>query len=80
MIERAERRLSAWNRWYLSNGGKLTLVQSILASILAYFMSLFMIPFLVALRIEKPQNDFLWKHVEEEFKYYLVEAWDNLCA
>ena len=36
-LERMEQRLTSWKRLYLSKGGKITLIKSILSSLLTYF-------------------------------------------
>ena len=50
--ERFKKRLTMWKRQYLSKGGRLTLIKSILSSLLIYFMSLFVIPRKVSSRLE----------------------------
>jgi len=45
--------LARWKKMYLSKGGCLTLLKSMLLSIPTYFLSLFTIPTRVANRIEK---------------------------
>ena len=56
--ERFKKRLTMWKRQYLSKGGRLTLIKSILSSLLIYFMSLFVIPRKVSSRLENIQRDF----------------------
>ena len=51
---------------YLSKGGCLTLLKSMLLSIPTYFLSLFTIPTRVANRIENLQWDFLWGGLVDE--------------
>jgi hypothetical protein len=60
IFEKMERKLSGWQRMYLSRGGRVTLIKSTLSSLPTYFMSLFPIPVSVARRIDKIQRDFLW--------------------
>jgi hypothetical protein len=72
ILEKMERRLSGWQKLYLSKGGRLTLLRSMLSSLPTYFLSLFTIPISVAHRIEKLQRDFLWGGMGNDFKHHLV--------
>ena len=58
--------LARWKKMYLSKGGCLTLLKSMLLSIPTYFLSLFTIPTRVANRIENLQWDFLWGGLADE--------------
>ena len=53
ILEKIERNLAGLKKLYLSKGGRLTLLKSILSSLPTYFLSLFTIPTHVANRIEK---------------------------
>ena len=53
ILEKMERKLSGWQRMYLSKGSRVTLIKSTLSSLPTYFMSLFPIPVSVARRIDK---------------------------
>jgi hypothetical protein len=79
ILEKMERRLSGWQKLYLSKGGRLTLLRSTLSSLPTYFLSLFTIPISVAQRIEKLQRDFLWDGMGNDFKHHLV-GWDKVCV
>uniref|UniRef100_A0A2N9GQ47 Reverse transcriptase domain-containing protein n=1 Tax=Fagus sylvatica TaxID=28930 RepID=A0A2N9GQ47_FAGSY len=79
ILEKLDRRLSGWQKLYLSKGGRLTLLKSTLSSLPTYFMSLFTIPISVVRRIEKLQRNFLWGGMGDEFKYHLV-GWDTVCT
>ena len=53
ILEKVERRLAGWKQLYLSKGGKVTLIKSMLSNIPTYFLSLFPILAGVAQRLEK---------------------------
>ena len=79
IIEKVEHCLARWKKLYLSKGGPLTLLKSILSGLPTYFMSLFQIPINVAKRIERLQRNFLWDGMGEEAKIHLVN-WDRVCT
>ena len=63
---------------YLSKGGKVTLIKSLLSSLPTYFLFLLPLPGKVAKRIEKLQRDFLWNGIGGEPKIHLVN-WAKVC-
>ena len=75
ILEKIERKLTGWKKLYLSKGGRLMLLKSMLSSLPTYFLSLFTIPTYVANKIEKLHRDFLWG----DSKYHLV-GWDKFCT
>jgi hypothetical protein len=79
VIEKIERQLASWIRLYLSKGGMITLIKSIISNLPMYFMSLIPLPSSVANCIEKLQRDFLWGGLRNEFKYHLV-SWQKVCT
>ena len=52
--------MDGWNKTFLSKGGSLTLIHSVLSSIPIYFMSLFKMPKVVVVTLEKMMRQFLW--------------------
>ena len=78
ILERMEKKLLGWKRFYLSKGGRLTLLKRSLSSLLTYYLSLFTIPKAVATRLKRIQRNFLWGSLVECFKYPLV-ARENVC-
>lgn len=66
VIERMEKRLSCWKGRFLSKGGKLVLLRSVLSSITTYYLSLFVVPVSVSNRIEWIQRDFLRQAMQGE--------------
>jgi hypothetical protein len=65
-------KLAGWKKLYLSKGGRLMLLETMLSSLPIYFLSLFQIPFSVARRFEMLQRDFLWGGMNDEAKFQLV--------
>lgn len=57
MVERLDKSLISWKGRYLSMGGGLTLLKSVLSSISIYFLFCFWCPKGVMRRIEKFQHD-----------------------
>ena len=51
ILEKIEKKLSGWKRFYLSKSGRLMLLKSTLLSLPTYFLSLFTIPKSVAARL-----------------------------
>ena len=78
ILERMEKKLAGWKRLYLSKGGRLTLLKSILSSLSTYYLSLFTIPKAVVTRLELIQRNFLWGSSVKCFKYPLVD-WAKVC-
>ncbi|RVW92209.1 putative ribonuclease H protein [Vitis vinifera] len=76
--EKVRRRLARWKRQYISKGGRITLIRSVLASMSIYHMSLFRMPKSVAKRLDKVQRDFLWGGGSEEKKAHLIK-WEAIC-
>ena len=66
--ERFQKRLSGWKSKMLSQGERLTLLQSTLWNLSIYYMSLFTIPASIASQLERLMRDFLWsKHDNDRF-------------
>ena len=78
ILEKMERRLAGWKRLYLSKGGRVTLVKSVLSSLPTYFLSILPIPRKVANHVEKLQRDFLWSGSNDDSKFHLVK-WAKVC-
>ena len=61
IIHRVDKRLSGWLATFLSFGGRLTLVNSVLAGIPSYYMSCFLWPKESLSRLEKLLRAFFWQ-------------------
>lgn len=77
VIEKCERKLANWKCQYLSLGGRLTLVNTVLDALPSYMMSLFPIPAKVTKRLDAIRRNFLWQGSEDKRKYHLVK-WEKL--
>ena len=66
------KRFDGWKRAFLSKGGRLTLIESVLSMILAYFLSLFQVPSGVIKELEKLIRNFLWKGANGDGGDHLV--------
>lgn len=72
-------KLLSWKATYLSLGGRLTLLNSVLSSIPTYWMSVFKLPSWVIKEIDKVRRDFLWKGPDLGSKGFRLVAWDRIC-
>jgi hypothetical protein len=78
ILEKLGRKLAGWKHLYLSKGGRLTLLKSMLSGLPLYYLSLYPIPVSAAHHIEKLQRDFLWGGMDNVSKFPLVN-WKNVC-
>ena len=77
VIDKCKARLASWKKKYLSFGGRLTLVKSVLTSLPVYYISLFKMPQGVENIINRLQNNFLWGESEGGKKLHLV-GWEKV--
>ncbi|KAK3217841.1 hypothetical protein Dsin_011811 [Dipteronia sinensis] len=80
MINRIEKRLAPWKKKFLSNGGRLVLIKSVISSIPNYFLSAFKMPVGVAQRIEKLQRSFLWGDETLKRKIHPVRCVESIVS
>jgi len=73
VIEKCEKRLARWKSQYLSLGGRLTLINSVLDALPTYMMSLFPIPPGIINRLDSIRRKFLWQGNKERRGYHLVK-------
>ena len=79
-ISRIEARLPRWRGKFLSLGGRLVLLNSVLSSIPIYFMSFYKFPGWVVKQIDKIRRNFLWKGAEYSItKKHSLIAWGSVC-
>ncbi|GKV32614.1 hypothetical protein SLEP1_g41208 [Rubroshorea leprosula] len=78
VLEGVNRKLSTWNGRFLSLGGRITLINSVLTSLPVFWMSVFLIPKGTILFLDKIRRRFLWGGVEGGKKINWVR-WDKVC-
>ncbi|WMV21816.1 hypothetical protein MTR67_015201 [Solanum verrucosum] len=76
ILEKTEKKLSGWKAQYLSLGGRLILINSVLDSLPTYVMSLFPIPGKVVENLDKLRRKFLWQGNKDGKGYSLVN-WET---
>jgi len=76
--ERFEKKLSCWKAKYLSYGGRLVLLNSVLSSLPMFMMSFFEIPKGVVKNLDHCRSRFFWQGSSDKYKYRLAK-WDILC-
>ena len=77
ILVKIEKELARWKVQYLSLGGRVILINSVLDSLPTYVMSLFPIPAKVVKKLDKLRRNFLWKSNKEEKGYNLIN-WKNV--
>lgn len=60
LVEHIEKKLGGWKGKFISKGGRLQLVKSVLSSIPIYHMMCFRLPQWVIMRIDKVRWQLLW--------------------
>ncbi|GKV05111.1 hypothetical protein SLEP1_g17152 [Rubroshorea leprosula] len=78
LIETFRRKLSVWKGRFLSLGGRITLINSVLSSLPMFLMSVYLLPKKVIHEIDKIRRNFLWGGVEDNRKITWV-SWDRVC-
>ncbi|CAN1810376.1 Putative ribonuclease H protein At1g65750, partial [Linum perenne] len=73
VVRSVEQKVQWWKAKFLSFGGRVTLLKSVLSGLPVYFMSLFKAPAKVIKRIERIQNNFLWSGSNEGGKIHWVD-------
>ena len=76
IIQKCERRLARWKQRFISFGGRVTLIQSVLTSIPIYYFSFFRVPKSVINRLIKLQRSFLWGGGQDSKKIAWI-AWEK---
>jgi hypothetical protein len=76
--EHFQKKLSCWKAKYLSYGGRLVLLNSVLSSLPMFMMSFFEIPKGVLKNLDFFRSRFFWQGSSNRDRYRLTK-WDILC-
>ncbi|CAN1849884.1 Putative ribonuclease H protein At1g65750 [Linum perenne] len=79
VIASVDKRLDTWKARFLSFGGRVALLKSVLSGLPIYFMSLFKAPATVIRRLENLQCRFLWAGDLQKDKVHWI-AWESVKA
>ena len=77
MLKCVSKKINSWAYQYLSLGGKMVLIVSVLQEIHVYWMTLFSIPASIFSRMREKLFHLLWSGSSETRKFHLV-SWDKL--
>lgn len=78
LLERVRKKLSMWKRQFLSKGGRIVLVKSVLSSLPVFLLSSRLVMETVAFELEKLTKRFIRASKDGLKKFHLV-AWEILC-
>lgn len=78
VVDKVRRRLTSWNSKFISLGGRVVLLKSILTALPTYFLSIFKAPKGVIHTVESLFKQFLWGGGECKNKIHWV-AWREVC-
>ncbi|CAN1258050.1 Putative ribonuclease H protein At1g65750 [Linum perenne] len=79
VVSKVRGRLDSWKAKFLSFGGRMTLLKSVLSQLPIYYFSLFQAPVEVLKELERIQNNFLWEGAGGDKRPYLV-SWSMVQA
>lgn len=78
VLERISAKLNSWGNKYISLGGRIVLLNSVLNSIPIFYLSFSKMPVNVNKKVEGIQRRFLWAGVEDRKKICWVK-WSKVC-
>nr|GEV06787.1 hypothetical protein [Tanacetum cinerariifolium] len=79
LIDNVKKKIFDWKNKYLSYGGKLQLIASVLSLLNVYWASMFILPKNICASIDRILKDFLWSF-EENRKGFTSVAWKDICV
>jgi hypothetical protein len=79
VVKTIEKRLLSWRNRYVSLGGRVILINSVLASILVFYLSFLKIPLKVRMSIVRIQRNFLWGGASGDKNKIAWVSWKDIC-
>ncbi|KAM6584506.1 hypothetical protein CsatB_011508 [Cannabis sativa] len=79
VVDRVKARLEGWRSKLLSQAGRTTLIQSVVASIPVYTMSTFLLPLTVCDELDKVVRKFWWIEGSDKTRFLTLTSWDSIC-
>ena len=79
VIDKFTAKLDTWKANYLSLGGRLTLVNSVLIAIPTYYLSVLHFPAKVEKELDKIRHRFLWKSHSGPSRGHCLAKWNTIC-
>jgi hypothetical protein len=79
LVDRIERRLTA-SSIFLPQGGRLTLINSVISSIPTYYMSSLQLPVTVIEAIDTARKNYLWRGNNPSSTRKSLASWDRVCT
>lgn len=77
VLDRCSSKLVPWKKQYLSSGGRLTLVNSVLDGMPTFLMSLRRMPTVVEKKLNTVRSNFFWEGNADRRKFHLVK-WQGM--
>jgi hypothetical protein len=78
LIDNLKKRLRSWGNRYVSLGGRIVVINSVLNAITIYFLSFLKVPVVVLKEIIRIQREFLWGGIKGGRKINWV-SWKEVC-
>ncbi|XP_058768582.1 uncharacterized protein LOC131642338 [Vicia villosa] len=78
LVRKIKKRLASWKGWFLSFGGRLTILKSVSGSLAIFMLSFYKAPKKVIKDIVKIQSNLLWGGSEEKRCIHWAR-WDTVC-
>lgn len=79
ILDRTQRRLSAWKASTLSLAGRITLAKSVIAALPSYCMQTMLLPKGICEKLDQLQRNFIWGSENGTRKVSQV-SWETICS